>query len=292
MQRAYYAFAEGYNFLVSSCIAEHPTGKARVERTVKYVKRSYVPTREFHNLVDANRQLKGWLLEEAGTRVHGTLQDVPLRLFAELEKPALKPLPDRPVELAEWAQVKLHPDCHVIFQKSYYSAPEALVGRSLWLRAGDSIVDIYNDHVLVATHARAQKPGTRSTVDDHLPEAHRAWRQATPERCRAQARDIGPACVALVDALFGDRVVDRLRSVMGVLRLRDKFGPRRLEDACRRALHYGSVGYHPLKLILERGLDQSPLEEDWGGQLALPFVEEATRFGRDIGQMMNEGFEA
>jgi len=294
VQRAYYAFAEGYGFLVSNCIPEHPTGKARVERSVKYVKRSFAPTRDFRNLVDANLQLKDWLLGEAGNRVHGTLHDIPLRLFAELEKPALKPLPDRPVELAEWGQVKLHPDCHVVFQKSYYSAPETLIGRTLWLRAGDSTVELYHEHVLVATHLRSRKPGTRSTVEAHLPEAHRAWRQATPEHCRVLARQIGPHCEAYVDAMFGDRVVDRLRTVMGVLRLRDKYGPRRLEDACRRALHYGSLGYNPIKLILERGLDQSPLEEDWGGQFALPFPEEAprTRFGRDIGEMMNEGFLA
>lgn len=85
---------------------------------------------------DANLQLKEWLLQDAGNRVHGTLHDVPLRLFAELEKSVLKPLPDRPVEMAEWAQVKLHPDCHVVFQKSSYSPPEGFVGNTLWLRAG------------------------------------------------------------------------------------------------------------------------------------------------------------
>lgn len=295
VQRAYYAFAEGYGFLVAPCVAEHPTGKARVERSVQYVKRAFVPTRSFRNLVDANVQLREWLLEEAGNRVHGTLQDVPLRLFAELEKPALEPLPDRPVELAEWAQVKLHPDCHVVFQKSYYSAPEGYVGKALWLRAGDSTVELYHEHELVATHVRASRPGTRSTVEAHLPEAHRAWRMATPEYCRAQARAVGPHCEAYVDALFGDHVVDRIRTVLGVLRLREKYGARRLEDACRRALHFGNLGYKPIKLILERGLDQSPLEEGLGGQLALPVPEEAaqgTRFGRDIGQMMSEGFHA
>ena len=37
------------------------------------------------------------------------------------------------MELATFKRVKLHPDCHVQFEKAYYSAPHRLVGRRLWL---------------------------------------------------------------------------------------------------------------------------------------------------------------
>jgi transposase len=53
---------------------------------VKYVKRNFIPLREFRSLADANRQLKEWVLETAGTRIHGTTKQQPLTLFADFEK--------------------------------------------------------------------------------------------------------------------------------------------------------------------------------------------------------------
>ena len=48
-------------------------------------------------------------------------------MFAETEKHFLKPLPDVPVQIATWTRVKLHGNCHVQFEKAYYSAPFRLV---------------------------------------------------------------------------------------------------------------------------------------------------------------------
>jgi hypothetical protein len=44
---------------------------------------------------------------------------------------------------------------------------------------------------------------------------------------------------------------------MGILKLAHKFGPRRLEAACARAVHFDDLTYRTLKRILDRGLDQT-----------------------------------
>ena len=63
--------------------------------------------RSFRNLVDANQQLRAWLLETAGNRIHGSTHEKPLTLF-ETERHLLKPLPDKPPELAVWEKVTVH----------------------------------------------------------------------------------------------------------------------------------------------------------------------------------------
>jgi len=70
------------------------------------------------------------------------------------------------------------------------------------------------------------------------------------------ALQIGPACHAMVHAMFGDHVLIKMRAVQGVLRLKQKYGAARLEAACSRANHYGTPGYKVVKTILEKGLDQ------------------------------------
>ena len=125
VQRSYGEMAEGYGFLISPCPPRDPQKKGRVESGVKYVKNRFVPLRQFRSLADANGQLRQWLMETAGNRIHGTTRQKPLTLFAESEKHLLKPLPDTPVEVAAWCKVKLHGNCAykvVLDGKSYRSA--------------------------------------------------------------------------------------------------------------------------------------------------------------------------
>jgi hypothetical protein len=92
-----------------------------------------------------------------------------------------------------------------------------------------------------------------------MPPAAQAWQLQSTQWCISEAERIGPACYALVHALFGDKVLIHMRAVQGVLRLKEKYGATRLEAACSRANHYGTPGFNVVKRILEKGLDQESL---------------------------------
>lgn len=279
VQRAYAECAEGYGFKIEPCPPRDPQKKGIVESGVKYIKGSFLPLREFRGLADANRQLQAWIMTEAGNRIHGTTREAPLARFAEVEKSLLPALPDVPPELATWAKVKVHRDAHVQYQQNYYSAPFRLAGQSLWLKATDTMVTLYREQESVATHVRATGHGQRKTVTDHMPSAAQAWQLQDTQWCLSQAEQIGPACYALVHALFGDTVLVRMRAVQGVLRLKQKYGATRLEAACSRANHYGTPGYKVVKSILEKGLDQQTLLAAFDA-LASTYTE-GGRFYRD-----------
>ena len=267
VQRSYGELAEGYGFLISPCPPREPQMKGRVEAGVKYVKNSFVPLRQFRTLTDANEQLKRWLLETAGNRIHGTTRQKPLTMFAETEKHMLRPLPDVPPEMAQWTRAKLHGNCHVQFEKSYYSAPFRLVHQTLWIKATDNTVKLYHDLNLAAVHSRLKKPGLKSTVDEHLPPEALAYKMQDSQWCLKQAQAIGPYCCRFVRELFANRVLDNLRAAQGVIGLGKKYGSVRLEAACQRALFFGNLKYRAVKSILVQGLDQLPLE---GEQTLLP----------------------
>ncbi|MCK9540326.1 IS21 family transposase [Dokdonella sp.] len=258
VQRAYAECAEGYGFRISPCPPRDPQKKGIVEAGVKYIKRAFVPLRTFRDLTDANRQLAEWVRGEAGVRCHGTTREQPLKRFVEVEQALLQPLPDVAPELAVWAQASVHGDAHVQFEKALYSVPFRLIGQRVWLKATAGLVQVFDSHVLVATHPRAQRPGQRSTLADHLPPEAQAWSLADPQHCLACAEAIGPCCRRVVESLFADRVLDKLRAAQGVLRLAKRHGNARLEAACARALAFGDPRYRTIKTILARGLDQHP----------------------------------
>jgi len=280
IQHAYADYAEGYGFIVSPCPVADPKKKGRVEAGVKYVKNNFAPLRTFRDLVDANAQLMQWVMGVAGTREHGTTRIAPLTRFADTEKALLKPLPSSPPELATWAQAKVHGDCHIQVKKRRYSAPYKLVTQTLDVRLSESTVRLYHQHALVATHPRLTKPGERSTLDDHLPPEHVAFKMRDPSWCRLQAEQIGPHCRALIEKLFNNGVLDRLRAAQGIIGLRKRFGDARLDAACRRALAFENLRYGSIKIILERGLDQVNDPEGAFDELCDTYTGKA-RFGRD-----------
>ena len=202
----------------------------------------------------------------------------------------LQPLPAIAPECPAWAKAKLHGNCHVQFEQCYYSAPFQLIREELWLEIAPSAVRIYRDHELVAVHPRLFKPGAKSTVQDHLPPDAVAFLMRDPQWCLAQATVVGPACRALVETLFSNRILDRLRAAQGLLRLRETFGPKRLEAACARALNFGAPTYRTVKQILKEGFDQQhDLIEV--AELEAPYLG-GGRFSREPGDPLHYAYSA
>ena len=259
-QRNYRDLALHYGFLISPCRPRRPEHKGKVESGVHYVCRNFLAGRQFPDLAVANRHLERWLMETAGQRRHGTTAWQPAVRFTDVEKRELQPLPQRPFDLGFWRKAKLHRDCHVVVEGAWYSAPHRLIGRQLWLRVTDRDVVIYHEYQRIASHRRGPA-GCRRTILDHYPPGKIKYLQNTPEVCRQRAEKIGSGVAELVDEMFGDKPMDRLRGVQSVLRLEQRYGPVRLEKACLRALAFGEAKSWTVKRILESGLEDEPLAE-------------------------------
>jgi len=275
-QQAYRECAEHYDFLIAPCRPRSPQHKGKVEQGgVHYVKRNFLGGRERTPITQANREVLEWTRTTAGQRIHGTTQERPLERF-QVEQEALKPLPPTPYDLAVWKQVKVHRDCHIVFQKAYYSVPFRLVGQHVWVRGGTHEVQVYTaDYQPVATHPRTHEPGHRCTHLDHLPPYKVEGLTLTREACRLRAGEIGPATQEVVDRLLDHRPEDRLRTAGRLLRLAQRFSPERLETACARALRFDDPAYTTIKRILEQGLDAEELPSTAPPPAALAFVRSA-----------------
>jgi transposase len=286
-QMAYRECAEHYGFLIAPCRPKTPEHKGKVEQGgVHYVKRNFLGGREPTTITQANRDVRLWCLTTAGQRVHGTTQEQPLVRFEETERQQLQPLPSSPYDLAIWKQVKLHRDCHIVFERAYYSAPFRLVGQQMRVRGGTREVRIYTgDYQLVATHERAE-PGQRQTHPDHLPPEKVDGVFLNREACLALAAEVGPATLQLVEELFADTVMERLPMVRRLLRLRERFADARLEAACARALRFGDPGYRTVKGILHRELEEADVPPAVVAPPARTFVRSA---GELLGHLFGGG---
>jgi hypothetical protein len=181
--------------------------------------------------------------------------------FLQIERAALKPLPETPLDLEFVGHAKLHRDCHVHAGGCYYSAPFKLIGKVLDVYVHHQIVQIFDETTLITTHARAQYKGQRITREEHYPPEKALYMTRTRSWCQERASHIGPHCREVVDHLLADRPLDRLRAVQGIMSLADKWPTVRIESACERALHFGDPSCRRIKAILVAGADIDPIEK-------------------------------
>jgi hypothetical protein len=117
-----------------------PRHKGKIERGVGTPNPTRSKGRTFTSLAEQNRFLAEWESTVADTRIHGTTRKQVGKVFAEVEKPALLPLPPGRFPCFQEAQRIVNRDGHVEVAKAYYSAPPEFVGRTVWARWDGHVV--------------------------------------------------------------------------------------------------------------------------------------------------------
>ncbi len=260
INRTYADMAAHYDTAIMPARPRKPRDKAKVEVGVQLVERwilARLRNRRFFSLAELNQAIRE-LLEDLNGRVTRHLGASRRQLFEEIDRPALKPLPDQTYQYAEWKQRRAGLDYHVEVAKHYYSVPHALAKHKLWARITDRSVEIFHNGRRVAAHMRGSGNRRHTTVDKHMPSSHRRYAQWTPARIRSQAAFIGPNTETLVDVIMRNRPHPEqgFRSAIGILRLAKTHGTERLEAACERALEIGAASYSSVASILKNNLDR------------------------------------
>lgn len=165
------AFAEHWGFTPRLCQPYRAQTKGKVESGVKYVKRNFVPGREFRDLEDFNAQLFAWQSEVADVRIHGTTHQRPIDRFAE-EARALVPTAGQPSFLAAMVRDRVVADDWLVsIDGNRYSVPFALIGKTVQVvRQGGNWV-IRHRGAVVAEHAVLAGRAQLSVLPEHGPGA-------------------------------------------------------------------------------------------------------------------------
>lgn len=280
LNEAFVEYAQARGFVVDAARSRHPRDKARVERQVGYVRRSFFAGEEFKDIEEARRAAERWCLTVAGLRIHGTTQRRPLEVFRAEEAPALLPAPERPYDLPHYACAKVHRDYHIEVGRALYSVPAAYVGQRVRVRADRHLVRIYHHGVLIKTHPR-KPPGGRSTDEADLPSERAAYAMRDLDRPRRQAASHGAAIGAVAAAVLeGPLPWTRMRRVYRLLGLVRRYGAERVEAACSKALELEVADVSLVARIVERATDLPglPGPAPAGGLVQLRFARAEEEF--------------
>jgi transposase len=239
--------------------------KAKVENAVLVTERWIIAAlrhRKFFSLPELDEAVAE-LLEKLNHRPFRKREGSRASLFAELDRPALQPLPAERYTLAHWKTVRANIDYHVDIDGHYYSVPYQLAGQKLEAHYTASTVEILHGGKRVASHERSFAAYQHTTVAEHMPKSHRAHLEWTPSRMIHWGETVGTATAQLVRTVLESRPHPEMgyRACLGILRLGKTYSNERLEAASQRALQLGACSYQSLKSILKRSLDRQPALE-------------------------------
>ena len=190
VNRTYADLARHYGTAIVPARPYKPRDKAKVEVGVQVVGRwilARLRHRRFFSLAELNAAIRG-LLNELNNRVMRGWGTSRRALFEQLDKPALRSLPPMAYEYAEWKRCRVGLDYHVEIAKHYYSVPHQLIRQEVEARITAATIEIFHRGKRIASHRRSLRPHRPTTVAEHMPSAHRRYRDWTHERIRHEAQ--------------------------------------------------------------------------------------------------------
>lgn len=240
--------------------------KAKAEVGVQVVQRWIVAAlrkRKFFSLEEANQAIAE-LLVRLNQRPFRKREGNRASLFAQLDRPALKPLPATRYQFGEWKTTRVNLDYHIEMERHYYSVPYALVHQQVDVHLTAETLEVIHRGVRVASHVRSYEPGKATTLTDHMPKAHQKYVGRTPSRLLEDAQQIGPYSGQLVEAILAAKRHPEMgyRSCLGILRLAKTYPAERMEAAAQRALRARAYSLQSIHSILKNQLDRLPLPGD------------------------------
>ena len=157
VNRTYSDLARHYDTAVVPARPYKPCDKAKVEVAVQVAERwilAALRNRRFFSLAELNAAIRE-LVDKLNNRVTRHLGASRRALFEELDRSALKALPQEPYEYAAWKECRAGLDYHVEVEKHYYSVPHTLLREKLWARLTERTVEIFHRGKRVAAHMRS-----------------------------------------------------------------------------------------------------------------------------------------
>ena len=256
--------------LMASRVAK-PRDKASVESHVNSVyNRIYAALRNvvFHN----PNQLNQALTVELNKFNDRNLQRMDYSRrdrFLHHEYPLLLPLPMESFAPKSKVVAKVQRNCHITLGEDWhhYSVPFQHIGKTVNIIYDMDHVEIYLDSVRIAFHGRNYQKNGYTTLADHLSPDHQHYGRIKGYKrdyFLEKAASIGCCTTTAIEKILDQKIFveQTYNSCLGLLRLGEKYGNDRLEAGCRRALTGYKVTYTVVRNILERNLDQGPLQTE------------------------------
>lgn len=250
--------ANHYGCVVLPARPRHPKDKPNVEGDVKLVyQRVFAELRNetFFSIDELNEAAT------AKMRAHNQkrMQKHPFtreERFLAIDRPNLMPLPQADFEIVSYTDLKVSSNCCVYLGRDqhYYTVPYRHIGKRAHVAYTRTLVKIYVDGEIAATHRRDYARGKYTIVEEHLASHSREYRALSADRYVERADNALRELGDVVRYIFASSTMPpetHYKTCDGLLSLQRSADPDLFRTACQTALRYGRCNYRFIRSLVE-----------------------------------------
>ncbi len=260
------AFAAHYNTYVFPARVYKPKDKALVEGAVKIIYTTIftkIDEKVYTSLEALNEAIYIHLKAHNDSLLTGCDYSRQQQ-FEALEKNVLKPLNPYPYDPVITKTATVGKTGFVAIDYRYYSIPYKFIGKKVKVMYNTTKVEAFNEHELIAVHARSFGKDKYIQNEDHLASWHRYPTEWNPEKFINDAALIDESVVSYIKKVLSrnEYPEKNYRACQGIINYKKRVGEARLINACRRADSFGVYNFGIIERILKSKADFIPLEDD------------------------------
>lgn len=261
LNRSYHEMAEHYGTAIIPARPVKPKDKPNAEGTVKVLETwilAALRNRKFFTFEELNKAIHE-KLEEFNAKPFQKKKGSRLSAFLEEEKDFLMPLPASPYETAVWSTATIQPDYLIKIGDCKYSVPYEFIGKKVDIRATENSIEVFYHSNRIASHVRRSYSPEPIYVPEHMPENHRKFLEYNTDSFLDWGKSVGHSTLIVVKHFLYMHKVEQqgYKSCASLMKLADRYGTQRLENACIKALSYTpSPSLKNISTILKNGQDK------------------------------------
>ncbi len=250
-------FASKLNCALDACNPRSGWEKGRVERSIRYIKESFLSGRKFSDLESANRELLTWLNETANKRPwpqdrSKIVEDI----WRNVEKPVLRPetLSKEPFFYETVVRVGKTP--YVRYDCNDYSVPATYVNDALVVFASEEEIKIFHGINEIARHRRSYSRGKTIEAKEHLEELLKTRASARFQTRRRIFNEQVPLALEFLKCV-AEKQENVAYAKSKLFRLLERFSAHDLNNALESAMKADQCSIVAVELILQHHVDDA-----------------------------------
>jgi transposase len=252
----YLDFARHHGFTIAPCNVGKGNEKGRVENGVGYVKKNFLAGLEIPDFWVLNPAARHWLDTVANVRVHGETRERPTVLW-HTERPALRPVPLHPFDIATVSQVRASRQFRVTVETNRYSVPAQYAGHALTLKTYPDRLCLYLGDQLIARHTRRYDRHTDIEDPDHPKPLLEQRKKARDHKVFMRFLALSPRAEAYYLKLE-ERRLNPHHHVRKIVALSDIYTPEAVARAMEDALVYEAFSSDYIANLVEQRVQFTP----------------------------------
>lgn len=247
-----------YGTVVVPARPVHPKDKSNVEGNVRLIyMRVFAELRNeiFYSIDELNAAATEKMHKHNQKRMQKNPYTREERFLA-IDKPNLKPLPPEDFEIVSYTDLKVSSNCCIYLGRDqhYYTVPYRHISKTAHIAYTRSLVKIYVDGELVATHVRDYGKGKYTIVEEHLASKSSEYRGLSAGKYIERAEKVSGELADVMRHIFYDSNMPaetHYRTCDGLLNLQRSSDPVIFRTACETALRYGRYSYRFIRSLVE-----------------------------------------